>query len=83
MIFLFLFFLVFGIYLLIFGLKLLFKNGFVENLQKGIWKSDTKGFTDGGDYNYNKYWRGVENVLLGSVAIIISGLGILKYFELL
>ncbi|HLD53326.1 MAG TPA: hypothetical protein VJA82_08480 [Sediminibacterium sp.] len=67
--------LVFGVYFTVFGLKLLFKQGFVEKLRKGIWKSgelSEKNFPGKSGYNYDKYGTGIYSLIMGLLALGFS-----------
>lgn len=66
---------IFGLYFTVFGLKLLFKRGFVEKLRTGIWKSgelSEKNFPGKSGYHYDKYGRGVESLVMGLLALGFS-----------
>jgi len=49
-----------GIISTVFGFNLLFKQGFVERLRQGLWKSGNDGM-----YIYDKYIRGISCFLIG------------------
>lgn len=53
----------------IFGSLLLFKKGFVEKLQKGIWKEKNTSWTEKELFTYNKYTRGITLFVVGLMLI--------------
>ena len=64
--------LIFGLWATTFGLRLLFKAGYVEKLRTGIWKPtqlDEKNFPGKSGYYYNKYARGIESLVMGLLAL--------------
>jgi hypothetical protein len=66
---------IFGSYFTIFGLKLLFKAGFVEKLREGMWKPgelSKKNFPENSGYNYDKYVRGIQYFLSGLLFLGLS-----------
>ncbi len=67
--------LIFGLYFTSFGLKLLFKQDFVEKLRMGIWEPgelSKKNFPGKSGYYYDKYGRGIESLLMGLLALGFS-----------
>lgn len=60
----------FGIYLTIFGARILFQKGFLEKLMKGDWKSKDDRWTEREHYIYGKYGRGIS--YFGSGLILLA-----------
>jgi hypothetical protein len=78
-VFFYLFCLLAGIYFTQFGWKLLFKDGFVESLRKGKWKSDNSLLSEKGGLFYDKYTTGLRNLIAG---ILFFALGVWGLFHL-
>jgi hypothetical protein len=77
MIFFYLFCLIIGVFLLQFGLRLLFQKGFVERLQEGRWKDNSGLFSEKGLHFYNKYTMGVNGIIVGILALVIAIWGLI------
>ena len=55
-----------GVYLSVFGFRLLFEKGYVERLEKTTWKgTDEQLGKSKGMHIYNKYFRGGAYLVVG------------------
>ncbi len=77
--------LIVGLYLAIFGFRVVFQKGYVEKLQKGIWKSDTDEeiFSKKSGYFYDKYARGLKFLIVGLIFTSSAIYGLLKIYGFL
>lgn len=62
--------LVVGVYLAAFGGSLLFKKGYVEKMEREVWKTQNEKGTR--DYNYDKYTRGIRYLGIGLMFVFLS-----------
>ena len=65
----FVFFLVAGMLLSIWGFLIVFSNPFFEWMEANLWKDDSKIMSERAGRNYDRYGRGLRILLLGIVCL--------------
>lgn len=64
-----------------FGWRLLYKEGFVEKLRKGMWHDTSEILTEKESYFYDKYTRGIKFVLVGSITFLVGILWLVTFLK--